>query len=313
MAFRANARYFLLTYSQSEGLDEWAVVSKLGDLGGECIVGREYHKAGGVHHHVFVDFGRKFRSRKTDVFDVGGFHPNIEPTRRTPSSGYDYAIKDGEVVAGGLARPEPRSIGSGATYQKWAEITSAGSRDEFWALCEELDPKSLVTSFPSLQKYADWAFRDIPTPYATPPGVTFDISGATGCDDWLQQSGIGLGETRAKRCGPGRSANTFILEVYFQPLKRLSPQTPNMLCSTICRADWISFTVTRIGLGAKQNSRSSNCIEIHISCAGVNPAYGCATTIHGLLMTSHLSIWNGWTLIVFLWKLGSLFFVPVQS
>lgn len=196
MAFRANARYFLLTYSQSEGLDEWAVVSKLGDLGGECIVGREYHQAGGVHHHVFVDFGRKFRSRKTDVFDVGGFHPNIEPTRRTPSSGYDYAIKDGEVVAGGLARPEPRSIGSGATYQKWAEITSAGSRDEFWALCEELDPKSLVTSFPSLQKYADWAFRDIPTPYATPPGVTFDISGATGCDDWLQQSGIGLGETR---------------------------------------------------------------------------------------------------------------------
>lgn len=195
MSFHCNARYFLVTYSQCGDLDEWAVNDLFASLGAECIVAREHHVAGGVHLHVFVDFGRKFRSRKTDVFDVGGFHPNIEPTRWTPESGYDYATKNGEIVAGGLARPEERPVGHSTSHSKWAEIASARSREEFWSLCEELDPKALVTSFPSLQKYADWNFRDIPTPYVTPPGITFDVSRYAGCDDWLQQSCIGLGNT----------------------------------------------------------------------------------------------------------------------
>lgn len=196
MPFLANARYFLLTYSQCDDLDGFRVNDHFAELGAECIVAREHHEAGGFHLHVFVDFGRKFRSRKTDVFDVGGFHPNIQPTRSTPRSGYDYATKDGEIVAGGLERPQEGGIRDRTAHSKWAEIASAGSREEFWSLCQELDPKALVTSFPSLQKYADWAFRDIPTPYTTPPGITFDVSGATGCDDWLQQSCIGLGDTR---------------------------------------------------------------------------------------------------------------------
>jgi len=196
MPFQCNARYFLLTYSQCGELDPFSIVERFSSLDAECIVAREHHQLGGLHLHVFVDFGRKFRSRKTDVFDVGGFHPNIEPTRWTPSSGYDYATKDGEVVAGGLERPEERLVRNQPASAKWAEITSAGSREEFWLLCEELDPKALVVSFPSLQKYADWAFRDIPAPYASPSGITFDVSGFAGCDDWLQQSGIGLGEPR---------------------------------------------------------------------------------------------------------------------
>lgn len=195
MSFACNARYFLITYSQCGTLDEWSVVDRFAELGAECIVAREHHQVEGVHLHVFADFGRKFRSRKTDVFDVGGFHPNIQPTRWTPASGYDYATKDGDIVAGGLARPEERSIRHSAADSKWSEIAGARSRDEFWELCQMLDPKSYVTCFPALQKFADWNFRDIPTPYATPPGITFDLSRYSGCDDWLQQSGIGLGES----------------------------------------------------------------------------------------------------------------------
>nr|QWY79444.1 MAG: replication-associated protein [Cressdnaviricota sp.] len=103
-----NSRYLLLTYAQSNGLDEWDVSNHLSTLGAECIIAREDHADGGTHLHCFVDFNRKFRSRNIRIFDVGGFHPNVSPSRGTPEKGYDYAIKDGEVVAGGLARPAPR-------------------------------------------------------------------------------------------------------------------------------------------------------------------------------------------------------------
>lgn len=219
MSFACNARYFLITYSQCGSLDEWSVVDRFAELGAECIVAREHHQIEGVHLHVFADFGRKFRSRKTDVFDVGGFHPNIQPTRWTPASGYDYATKDGDIVAGGLARPEERSIRHSASDSKWAEIAGARSRDEFWELCQVLDPKSYITCFPALQKFADWNFRDIPTPYATPPGITFDLSRYSGCDDWLRQSGIGLGEPH-------------VGGMFSRPLRDLLPSPCGLRCAS---------------------------------------------------------------------------------
>ena len=110
-------------------------------LGGECIVAREDHADGGTHLHVFCDFGRKFRSRKADVFDVDDHHPNIMPSRGTPEKGYDYAIKDGDVICGGLGRPTTSRTGNSTANSKWAEITSATDREQFWELVHRLDPK----------------------------------------------------------------------------------------------------------------------------------------------------------------------------
>ena len=109
MTFHCNARYFLLTYSQCGELDPWKVSDHLGELRGECIVAREAHADGGTHLHAFVDFGRKFRSRRTSIFDVDNHHPNVSATHSTPREGFDYACKDGDIVAGGLGRPEPRN------------------------------------------------------------------------------------------------------------------------------------------------------------------------------------------------------------
>ena len=106
MTFNFNARYALLTYAQCGDLDGWQVSDHFTELRAECIVAREAHATDGVHLHAFVDFGRKFRSRRSDIFDVGGRHPNISPTHTTPQSGFDYACKDGDIVAGGLGRPE---------------------------------------------------------------------------------------------------------------------------------------------------------------------------------------------------------------
>lgn len=194
MTYVFNSRYVLLTYAQCGNLDGFAVMDCISALGGECIVARENHEDGGIHLHVFCDFGRKFRSRKTDVFDVGGFHPNIEASRGTPEKGYDYAIKDGDVLCGGLARPTTRGNGDGSTHSKWTEITTATSREEFWELVHKLDPKSAACAYTQLSKYADWKFAVDPPCYESPQGIEFVGGNMDGRDDWLQQSGIGSGQ-----------------------------------------------------------------------------------------------------------------------
>lgn len=193
MPFEFNAKYGLFTYSQCGDLDGFRVMDLFTSLGAECIVGRERHEDGGLHLHVFVDFKRKFRSRRTDVFDVDGFHPNISPSRGTPDKGYDYAIKDGDIVCGDLPRPKSSGTGDSKTHSNWLAITSAECREEFWTLCHQLDPKSAACNFNSLQKYADWKFAEVPAMYESPYGTGSFEGGMDGRDDWLLQSGIGCG------------------------------------------------------------------------------------------------------------------------
>ncbi|QCX35061.1 replication-associated protein [Blackfly genomovirus 3] len=182
MTFTCNARYFLVTYSHVESLDPFAIVDHFASLGAEIIVSLEqYISTLGVHYHVFADFGRKFRSRRADIFDVGDFHPNISPSRGTPEAGYDYAIKDGDVVAGGLARPG--GVVAVTRQEKWSKIHGAETRDEFYALCAELDPERLVCSFSQIQKYADWRYAVEPKPYVTPDGV-FNLADYGDLGEW---------------------------------------------------------------------------------------------------------------------------------
>jgi hypothetical protein len=195
MSFNFHARYALITYSQCGDLCPWSVVELFSTLSAECIIGREDHEDGGTHLHAFVDFGKKYRTRDCRKFDVGGCHPNVEPSRGTPEKGWDYAVKDGNVVAGGLERPTP-SGGGKTTVDKWSAITSATSRGEFWELVHELDPKAAACSFTSLSKYADWKFAVDPPEYESPTGIDFFGGEFDGRDHWLAQAGLGVGESR---------------------------------------------------------------------------------------------------------------------
>lgn len=184
MPFRFAAKYGLLTYSalgeDSSAVGElaWKIVRTLGERGAECIVGREHHRDGGLHLHAFFMFGRKFESRDVRVFDVDGHHPNIVRGYSSPRAGYDYAIKEGDVVAGGLEQPDDRR---GATMDRdggvWAEILLAETREEFFETCARLAPRALLCSFTSLSCYADWKYRPIPEPYRSPEGLQFVTDG----------------------------------------------------------------------------------------------------------------------------------------
>ncbi|AXB22612.1 replication associated protein [Lynx canadensis faeces associated genomovirus CL3 128] len=175
--FLKNRRYVMLTYSQAgSDFDYWSIVELLSSHGAECIIGRELHADGGTHFHVFVDFGRLFQRRKTDLFDVGGKHPNIMPVWKTPGEAFDYATKDGDIVAGGLERP-----GTDCDYDTtnfWATAGASQSGEEFLHFLDQLAPRDLMRGFLQFRSYADWKWAVAPERYVDPPGVVFDTGHA---------------------------------------------------------------------------------------------------------------------------------------
>uniref|UniRef100_A0A8A4XDE1 Replication-associated protein n=1 Tax=Turdus naumanni Genomoviridae sp. TaxID=2814955 RepID=A0A8A4XDE1_9VIRU len=231
-AFKFIGEHVLLTFAQSPDLDPEEVVALIRRLGGECIIGRENHADGGIHFHCFVQFKHEFITTDARAFDVGGRHPNVRKMYRTPEKGYDYAIKDGDVVGGTLERPSPREgrSGVGGSSDKWTEIIASETREEFFEAAARLDPKSLCCSFNSLSKYADWKYRVERGPYSTPRGVSIITEGVSGLDDW---------------------ATTLTSVVYFALMSQsVTAITPY---SMTCRVDSNSFTATSFGWGVSHN------------------------------------------------------------
>nr|UBQ66298.1 Rep protein [finch CRESS-DNA virus] len=184
--FSFRARYALLTYAQCGDLDPWSVSNLLSDVPAECIIGREVHADGGIHLHAFVDFGERFFTSDPRRFDVDGRHPNIQACGRTPGKMYEYAIKDGDVVAGGLGRPGGEDVaGAGAI---WDRIVDAETASEFWDLVRALAPRVLITNFNSLRGYVEWKYKPEVAPYVTPPGMVFDISGVAELGQFVHEN-----------------------------------------------------------------------------------------------------------------------------
>lgn len=184
MPFDFHARYVLLTYAQCGDLDAFKVCDMLASLHAECIIGREVHDDGGTHLHAFVDFGKKTRIRDERRCDVEGHHPNFQTCRTTPWKMWDYAIKDGDVVAGGLERPGE----SVRSDDAWHTICAAESADEFWELVGRLAPRQLVCSFNSVKCYAEWKYQPERVAYEGPAGIQFSLEGVEGLTEWVRSS-----------------------------------------------------------------------------------------------------------------------------
>lgn len=190
--FKFDGRYVLLTYAQSGDLDAGLVVEHLSGLHAECIVAREDHVDGGTHLHAFCDFGRRFRSRRTDVFDVGGRHPNISISYGSPDAGYDYAIKDGDVVGGGLGRPS--GVGVYEDESAWTVIHRSPDESSFWESVARLDPKTLCTNYRNLRAYVDWRYNTpVHEEYVHPGGILFELGMVPDLVGWRENS---LGASR---------------------------------------------------------------------------------------------------------------------
>lgn len=195
MPFCFHARYALLTYAQCDGLDPFSLSDYFSSLEAECIIAREDHADGGTHLHVFADFGKKRKFRRADCFDFGGYHPNISPSRGNAEGGWDYATKDGLVVAGGLARPSSRD-GMVQSGSKFLQIIRQESEQEFWTCIRELAPELLLRNFSSLQAYARWNYADRAAEYLHPREVLLCSERLPGLDQWAEcniNASIGTG------------------------------------------------------------------------------------------------------------------------
>lgn len=199
-SFRVQTRYVLLTYSQCGDLDPWVVHDLIVGYPAECIIGREDHADGGTHLHAFVDFGRRVNIRDPRRFDVEGFHPNIQPCGRTPQKMLDYAIKDGDVVAGGLDPTIDTAIQGPSDV--WSRIANAPTVDEFWDLARELAPRALLCNHQSLRAYAEWHYRPEAVAYQHPDTLQLSTAGVPGLDEWVRDNLSGNGTwCCARRCG----------------------------------------------------------------------------------------------------------------
>jgi len=176
---RIQGKTFLLTYAQCEGLEFERVGLMLSGLGAECLIGREMHEDGGIHFHAYVEFHDKFRSRKMTVFDVDGFHPNIQNVLKTPWLVYDYVMKDGDVVWGGAARPvetkgRPKKEGSQADH--WYDLVHSETTEEFDMIVNTYLAKESVINARQIKEKRDSMFGDRLRVYAHPEYMKFDLS-----------------------------------------------------------------------------------------------------------------------------------------
>ena len=195
-SFDFHSRYGLFTYSQCDGLDPHSVVVHFASLAAECIIGRENHADGGTHLHAFVDFGRKRRFRRHVFADVGHFHPNIQPSRGTPENAYDYAIKDGDVVAGGLERPEPRGTSrgrDGSSDSTMATLVGIDDEQAFWDACREMAPGLLLRCHSSLESYAKRRFAKRVQQYCHPRELVFVDERISQLVEWRENNLVNVG------------------------------------------------------------------------------------------------------------------------
>lgn len=186
MTFRFAAKYGLLTYSQSLGLDPFRIVDVLAELGAECIVGKELHSDGGTHYHAFFMFAGKFQSRNPRIFDVDGHHPNILRGRKTPEQMYDYATKDGDVVAGGLQRPDDPVSSKNDSDDFWRCVFAAETREETLRVAQESSVSLLGRYFFQVRAIAEGKAMRSPLDFVSPPELEWELGPYPELTDWCE-------------------------------------------------------------------------------------------------------------------------------
>jgi len=187
---RIQGKTFLLTYAQCEGLEYETVGLMLSGMGAECLIGREMHEDGGIHYHAYVEFNRQFRSRKMNVFDTDGFHPNIQNVLKTPWLVYDYVMKDGDVVWGGAARPEEtrgRPKKEDAKHDWWFDLVHSETTEEFDMIVNTYLAKESVINARQIKEKRDSMFGDRLRTYVHPPYMKFDLSKLPELEEFVEQ------------------------------------------------------------------------------------------------------------------------------
>ena len=145
--FRVQSRYVLLTYAQCGNLDEWRVHDVITSFPAEVSHCTKTHADGEFISMLSSISADASTSETRDALMLMATTEYIQPCGRTPQKMLDYAIKDGDIVAGG-------SVPSSTI--RFRQLTMSGLESHmhllwtrFWDLVRELAPRTLCCNFNS--------------------------------------------------------------------------------------------------------------------------------------------------------------------
>nr|QXN75509.1 MAG: replication associated protein [Genomoviridae sp.] len=230
--FEKNAKAFLLTYSKLDDNAQSAFFSRASAHYGFIVenirtpncyrLGRERHQDDGVHVHCYVSFDTAVRIQSQFRFDFGGSHPNIRSVSRGHKRTYDYAGKDGDIVAEYGEPPPPIDAGKNKDDGIWAEALRQSTKTDFLDVIRGGSPKDYILFNRQVESFADKHFGTCEEPYRSPTFV--DLSGDR-LKCFTDQAALGDGIVGHRRkslilWGPTRTGKTvwarhFYCQTYF--------------------------------------------------------------------------------------------------
>lgn len=178
--FRVNARHFLLTFAQCP-LDPNDALYHLVctfDTLLACRVAQESHQTGDKHLHAWLQFQTKYDCRHQDLFDISGYHPNIQACKN-PKKALNYLAKEGafyDYHDAGLSLPdgvdgipEPADFESEGLFLRacLSESIPYGYAQQFWRLWSKPDKHWRDETYPGTVSAPRLLSHEGPTPRTT--------------------------------------------------------------------------------------------------------------------------------------------------
>jgi len=182
MPFQLNAKNVFLTYPQCPISKEACLFYLLEAHSIEAArVGLELHQDGNTHLHVYLRGVDSFRTKNERLFDLHGFHANIQSCRRI-NDVVRYCGKSGNYIDYGDidAAPEKRT---------WHDLLLAPNALEAKALARENFPRDYVLNHEKICYFLDQHFAPVVSEYAANPDHIFlpTEQMTTWCDQRLSE------------------------------------------------------------------------------------------------------------------------------
>ena len=98
---------------------------------------------------------------------------------------YEYATKDGDIVAGGLERPTKDSVTS-ASHDFWTAVFDAETKEETLRVAQDVDVGFLGRYFFQVRAIAEGKAIKNPLDYVSPPSLEWELGPYPELVDWCE-------------------------------------------------------------------------------------------------------------------------------
>jgi len=127
-------------------------------------ISREQHADGTLHLHAYISLTRKLNTTNQHVFDVRGFHPNIQSARNLKAV-IAYVIKDGNFISN-LPTTDLSANGSTTKKRTWGEILEESTNGaNFLTMVRQEYPREYCIHNQRLREMAANEWPEVPLPY----------------------------------------------------------------------------------------------------------------------------------------------------